>query len=248
MNAYTYNNLQVLILRTEEVKDAQPIHTCGEFGLYRAEEVPGEVGLPAEDEYEIGYNGESEIDCALCANLENEQALQEGYWTKQWIAIDRAERELVTRTTSYHDWTSRRTEMERQLSEAAAKGLLSEAYANELRQEWENAPAEVMQDFDPELWSSEVFIPSFDELIEAAGVEVGTPLERAIKKGGYQLHSDLREAIAAALDASQMNAAKLSTESGVSVSSISRFLSGKDGLTYDNLTKLLHALGIRQVF
>ena len=73
-------------------------------------------------------------------------------------------------------------------------------------------------------------------------------MERAIRKEGYQVHSDLREAIAAALNASQMNAAKLSTESGVSVSSISRFLSGKDGLTYDNLTKLLHALGIRQVF
>lgn len=111
MNAYTYNGIQVLILRTNEVTNAQPIHTCGEFGLYRAEEVPGEIGLPAEDEYEIGYNGESEIDCALCANIENEQALQEGYWTKQWIAIDRAERELVTRTTSYHDWTSRRTEI-----------------------------------------------------------------------------------------------------------------------------------------
>lgn len=247
MNAYTFNGIQVIILFTSEANGAQPIHTCNDLGLYRTEDVPGEVGLLTEDDAYSGYNGPAEIVCTRCVNPENEEHLTEGYWTKDWAEADLAERELCTRTTERHDWTSRRTETERRLEEASEANALDEAAADAFRKEWEQTAAALTEGFSSPLGKA-VTAPAFDELLEAAHAHVTDRLEQLARTEGYHLHTDPREAIAAALAASDMNAAQLSAAAGIATSSISRYLNGRDGLNYDNLCKVLRALGIRLIY
>ena len=233
MNAYTFNGIQVIILFTSETNGAHPIHTCNDLGLYRTEDVPGEVGLLTEDDAYSGYNGPAEIVCTRCVNPENEEHL--------------TERELCTRTTERHDWTSRRTETERRLEEASEANALDEAAADAFRKEWEQTAAALTEGLSSPRGKA-VTAPAFDELLEAAHAHVTDHLEQLARTEGYHLHTDPREAIAAALAASDMNAAQLSAAAGIATSSISRYLNGRDGLNYDNLCKALRALGIRLIY
>ena len=247
MNTYLYNGTEVLILFTSESNGAQPLHTCNDLGLYRTEDVPGEEGLLTEDDAYSGYNGPAEIGWTRCVNPENEEHLSEGYWTIDWAQADLAERELCTRTTDRHDWSSYRTKMERRLEYASQAGTLDEAAADKLRHEWEDTSAALTKGIAWPLGKA-VTVPAFGELLEAAHAHVTDDLEQLARNEGYHLHTDPRQAIAEALAASDMNAAQLSAAAGIATSSISRYLNGRDGLTYDNLCKALRALGIRLIF
>ena len=244
MNTYTFNGTEVVILYTDEVTNAQPIYTDGDKGLYRCEDVPEAIGLLTEEDDYSGYSGNCEIVCTECVNPENEQHLLCGFWSKEYADQDRIIRELCTLTDGHYGWTSERESMEGSISSEAEDGEISEEAAHRLRQDWE----ETVAAYSPSAADIAMKVPTFDELLESAGVRVTDKLEAFARDNDFLLFRDPREAIAKVLFLPSMSAVKLSEASGVPTSSISRFINGKDGLTYDNLCKVLNALGIRLVY
>lgn len=170
MNVYTFDNQNVVILACSDVPQLIPLETCGDLGIYLVEDALEEEGLLALDDSYTGYCGKEEIVCDKCVNPENGQRLLEGFWTKDYATADLVRREICTRTTDHHDWTSERTNMENRIFEASDEGEISANYAAELREEWEHTISTYPS--VPFPYYTDIDFPTFEDMLEACGAVV----------------------------------------------------------------------------
>lgn len=119
-NSYLFNGIEGLLLDShlDLLKGIKPLEECNGVGFYSIDELkefkvleliePSMVNLTEEDSYCNGcYSEEIVID--WFTSMENDEKLSFGWVGKKWSECDRYERELLTDTSKYHDWTSSRT-------------------------------------------------------------------------------------------------------------------------------------------
>lgn len=112
MNTYLFENQRVVIVHYDLVPAGiTPIKESDVHALILAEYAK-KVGITdtcftLDDAYSA-YSGENPIVLDYIRNPENEQKLSFGFVTEAFWRDDLISRELLTKTTRYHDWDSRR--------------------------------------------------------------------------------------------------------------------------------------------
>lgn len=244
MKTYTLNGTQVFLARTSDI-EANPLKTCDEIGAFNLENYNGCETLLTLDDAECGTYSEGEpIMLAECTSLGNDQHTTEAFYTVEWADADTIQRQLVTRTTKYHDWTSERTRMEDAISSKNDGEYLTEEEAQQLREEWKAT----VSSYHPEQCPSAPDVPTFEALVDSAGSRIAEDLEVMCDHQGYKYNRGIREAIYNAMLHNGITATQISEATGVANSSISRLINGKEGVSVDKLEAILSYLHIRLVF
>lgn len=166
---YTLNGTLVFLAYTDDMPNVAPIEVVGNIGAYSINDYNGcDVCLTTDDVYSAPSDGGTAIIAANCVNPENGQKLVEGWWTEQYSKEDEFNREYLTTTDSYYDWTSERTRMINRINGASHEGVITADDYTGLKTEWDNAVKEYCSDDTV-----------FDALLDEAGVTVCAPITSA---------------------------------------------------------------------
>lgn len=244
MYTYTYLNNPVFIALTSDMEGVNPINTCAEYGIYPTSSYNGcDTFRAIDDKYSGGEANGEEIVVASCINPENEQRLLKGIYTFKYALLDKIEQKLVVKTGDSYEWTSERSRFESDLWQSH-EGYITEDEAKKYKEQW----SETIREYMPNGTFPELDIPTFEDLLQSAGVLIKTKLTDFCDVEGYCYSTTIREAICRALVQSNTKAAIVSQQTGVAESSISRYINGKEGLGIDKVEKLINYLNITMVW
>lgn len=153
---YTYKGEEVVIVgqhvdnsfETEKFNGIKPLETSDNAAILRISDIenagieitPDDVQCTLDDAYNK-WNEPVEIICEQVVNPENEQHLSHyTFVTESYFKEDLIERQLLTDTTKYHDWTSERTSFVHKTRDEVT--LKEETLA-----EWKKVCSEITKDF-----------------------------------------------------------------------------------------------------
>lgn len=153
---YTYKGEEVVIVgqhvdnsfEIEKFNGIEPLETSDNAAILRISDIenagieitPDDVQNTLDDAYS-GWNEPVEIICEEVVNPENEQKLTPFVFvSKNYHKQDLIERQLLTDTTEYHDWTSERTSFVHKTRDEVT--LKEETLA-----EWKKVCSEITKDF-----------------------------------------------------------------------------------------------------
>ena len=153
---YTYKGEEVVIVgqhvdytfENEKFNGIEPLETSDNAAILRISDIenagieitPDDVQCTLNDAYSK-WNEPVEIICEQVVNPENEQTLTPFVFvSKDYYQQDLIERQLLTDTTKYHDWTSERTSFVHKTRDEVT--LKEETLA-----EWKKVCSEITKDF-----------------------------------------------------------------------------------------------------
>ena len=153
---YTYKGEEVVIVgqhvdysfEIEKFNGIEPLETSDNAAILRISDIenagieitPDDVQCTLNDAYNK-WNEPVEIICEQVVNPENEQKLTPFVFvSKDYYQQDLIERQLLTDTTKYHDWTSERTDFVHKTRDEVT--LKEETLA-----EWKKVCSEITKDF-----------------------------------------------------------------------------------------------------
>ena len=153
---YTYKGEEVVIVgqhvdysfEIEKFNGIEPLETSDNAAILRISDIenagieitPDDVQCTLDDAYN-GWNEPVEIICEQVVNPENKQMLTTFVFvSKDYYQQDLIERQLLTDTTKYHDWTSERTSFVHKTKDEVT--LKEETLA-----EWKKVCSEITKDF-----------------------------------------------------------------------------------------------------
>ena len=152
---YTYKGEEVVIVgqyldysfETEKFNGIEPLETSDNAAILRISDIEnGGIKINPDDVQNTlddleDWNGPVEIICEQVVNPENEQKLTPFVFvSKDYYQQDLIERQLLTDTTKYHDWTSERTSFVHKIRDEVT--LKEETLA-----EWKKVCSEITKDF-----------------------------------------------------------------------------------------------------
>lgn len=170
MNIYTYKGQQVFLANMADVPGVEPIDSFNSVGCFPVSAYNGCDTLLTYDSED--YFGEEEIVCTECMNVENEQALAEAWYTKDYAEVDEVARQLCVRTTRYHRWTSELSRLIRRIEDKADDGVVSKDFVDECRKDWTDTVKSYTDKISPDNPLDAPDIPSIEDVLEFAGVVV----------------------------------------------------------------------------
>ena len=173
MKTYTYEGQRVFLAYDNDMPGVKPILWCGNTGCFPVESHNGCSVCAAVDESDGDlFDGEVEIVADRCRNCENGQKLVEGWYTKWYAEIDEIERELCTRTTRYHDWTSDLTLFIDTLYDCSDNGVITRGLAEIKRKSWEDTVKHYYGIISKDNPLDPPDIPTFDDILNGEYIRI----------------------------------------------------------------------------
>jgi hypothetical protein len=154
LSYYTYGSKEGVLIYTNEVEDVEPMETNNDVGFYDFQDLPENALIQIiNKEIEVNYTytasyagdkGDGEgIDIYEMVNIENGQKFVK-VWEEELVAdTNEYERELLTKTDQYYDWTSERTKIENDIYDILKENdfKIKKSQIKSLEKEWKETCA-----------------------------------------------------------------------------------------------------------
>ncbi len=173
MKTYIYKGQKVFLAYMDQMPGVKPLEDDGETGCYPIELYNGcSTCCSIDESYDGEYDTEDEIVYTECQNIENEQGLCPGWYTRDYAVVDEFRRELCVNTTRYHRWTSELSRLIRAIWDKQEDYAIPKWWADSERESWKETIERYRKNISADNQLELPYVMTFDEILEQEGIKI----------------------------------------------------------------------------